>query len=68
MLKGTFVDEGLERATEASQKMQLEWQGLIEGKEDLGSIQLLLDDINEIAVLTQRLRKAAESKGGSDGR
>jgi len=68
VLKGTFVDEGLERATEASQKMQLEWQGLIEGKEDLGSIQLLLDDINEIAVLTQRLRKAAESKGGSDGR
>jgi hypothetical protein len=66
ILTGTFFHQGLDNAVEASQKMQIVWSGLVEGKEDLASIQLIIDDIREFTLLVQRLREAAESEGSSN--
>jgi len=67
VLTAKFFHQGLDNAVAAARQMQIVWEGLVAGREDLGSIQLLLDDIKEFALLTQQLRRAAESKGGSDG-
>jgi hypothetical protein len=66
VLTASFIHKGLDNAVTASKQMQIVWEGLVKGKEDLGSIQLILNDIKEFALLTQQLKKAADSKGGLD--
>jgi hypothetical protein len=60
LLKSTFFVTSLDKATKASQQMRVIWEGILEGKTDLGSIGLLLEDINEITAVTRQLKEAVK--------
>jgi len=65
LLKSTASIPTLFAATEAAREMRLVWEGILEGKTDIASVQLLLADIND---LTAALRKLKEAKQQPEGR
>lgn len=65
LLKSTFFVTTLDNAEKAAKQMRLVWANILEGKTDLQSIGLLLNDINELTAVLQQLKEAAkEDEGG----
>lgn len=60
LLRTAFFVSSLDTATKAAGEMRLVWEGILEGKSDLGSIRLLLEDINEITAVAHQLKEAAK--------
>ena len=66
IIKSAFFDQSLDTATRAAQQMRLIWAGILEDKQDLGSIQLLLADITEFTAAARQLKEARQNAGGSN--
>jgi hypothetical protein len=67
LLKSVTTIPTLETATEAARQMGLVWKGILEGRTDVTSIQLLLADINDLTAALGKLKAAAQqSEEGSN--
>lgn len=60
LLKSVTTIPTLETATEAARQMGLVWKGILEGRTDVTSIQLLLADINDLTAALGKLKEAAQ--------
>ncbi len=60
LLKSTTTIPTLEAATEAARQMGLVWKGILEGKTDVTSVQLLLADINDLTAALGKLKGATQ--------
>ena len=60
-LKSHFINQQLDTATQAAKQLRIVWQSILEGKEDLGSLSLLLSDVNEFVTTVQALKTANEA-------
>jgi hypothetical protein len=58
LLRTAFFVESLETAAKAAREMRQAWEGMLEGKTDLGASRLLLEDINEITAVAHQLKEA----------
>lgn len=58
LLKSSFFDQNLENAIVASKNMRAIWEEILKGNKDIGSMQLLLEDINAFTQTTLALKEA----------
>jgi len=66
LLKTSFYDQSLDTAKRAAGEMQMIWQGILEGKQDIASMQLLIADINDFAAAMNQLKEAHKEKEKSN--
>ncbi len=64
-LTSQFTIESLKKAKEAAKQLRAVWEEILQGRSDLGSITLLLQDINEFVEVVDKINEAKESKGDS---
>jgi hypothetical protein len=64
-LKSQFTFESLSKAKEASRQLRSAWEQILQGRNDPASITLLIQDINEFVLISNKINEANESKGGS---
>lgn len=64
-LKSQFTFENLNKAKEAARQLRSVWGQILQGRSDLVSITLSLQDINEFVLIVKKINEANESKGGS---
>ncbi|TVL98716.1 MAG: hypothetical protein CV087_20770 [Candidatus Brocadia sp. WS118] len=61
-LKSVFLDQNLETAQGAVKEMRLIWENILNGKQDIGSIQSALSDMNEFVNAINQLKVAIQAR------
>lgn len=64
-LKAVFLDQNLETAKSAVKVMRLYWENILNGKQDIGSIQPALSYMNEFVNTINQLKDAIQARKGS---
>jgi len=61
-LKSVFLDQNLEPAKSSIKEMRLIWENILNGKQDIGSIQSTLSDINEFVNNINQIKDAIQAR------
>jgi hypothetical protein len=64
-LTSQFTLGSLNKAKEAAKQLRAIWEEILQGRSDLGSITMLLQDINEFVEVVNEINNANESNGGT---
>ena len=59
-IEASFFDQRLDSAVQASKQLQATWQDILQGKQDLGTIQATLTEITDFTNLIKQLQEADE--------
>ncbi|NHN77864.1 hypothetical protein HA520_11320 [Azotobacter chroococcum] len=61
-VKTQFVSQQFVMAREAAKQLRGVWSDILEGKADIGSISILISDVNEFVMTAQSLETASKAK------
>ena len=61
-LKSVFLDQSLENAKSAIKELRLIWENILNEKQDIGSIQSTLSDINEFLNDVNKLKESIQAR------
>jgi hypothetical protein len=61
-IRSSFCIEELTRATEASRHMRFVWTGILQGEQNVASLQLALSDMHDFAVAARTLAEAGKER------
>ena len=61
-LVASYHDVILERARESAQQMRIIWHSMVENKLDIVTIELFIQDVNDIVAVTQQVKAALNDK------
>lgn len=62
ILIASYHDATLDRARESAQQMRFIWHSMVENKPDIASIELLIQDVNDIVAVAEQVKAALKDK------